>query len=63
MVHCTIYDNKPINTKSNNFKNIISDAVKDLILRDWDTIVTINQYEEMNCGKKEYYVEVKLWDE
>lgn len=62
-VHCSIYGNKPIDIKSDDFKNTISDAVKDLVLRDWNEIVKINQYKKLNCGKREYYVEVKLWDE
>lgn len=62
-IHCSIYDNKPADIKSDDFKNIISDAVKDLVLRDWNKIIKINQYEKLNHGKKEYYVELKLWDE
>lgn len=63
IVCCTIYNDKSIDTKSNNFKELIGDAVKDLVLREWETIVKINQYSLLNCGKKEYYTEVKLWDE
>lgn len=63
MVHFTIYDDKKIDIKSNNLKNIIADAVKDLILRDWDKLSKVNQYQKMNGDKKEYYTEIELWGE
>ena len=33
MVHCSIYNNKPTDIKSNNFKNLIADDIRDLVLR------------------------------
>lgn len=62
MVHCSIYNNNPIDIKSNNFKNLIADAIRDLVLRDWDEIVKINQYEEINNGTKEYFTGITIWD-
>ena len=62
MVHCSIYNNKPTDIKSNNFKNLIADAIRDLVLRDWDEIVKINQYEEINYGIKEYFTDITIWD-
>lgn len=60
ILHVSIYDDKEIDTKSENFKKIISDAVKETILRDWDKIAKIEKHEEINSGKKEYKVYVEF---
>lgn len=62
MVGCTIYDNKQIDTESDDFKSQIADAVRDLVIRDWDKISNVTKYEKTNNGFKEYYVEVTLWN-
>lgn len=63
VLYFNIYDNKPIKVASNNFKELISDSVKETVLKDWDKFVKVNQHEELNNGKKEYYTEVKLWED
>lgn len=60
VLHVSIYDYKEINTESEDFKKIISDAVKETILRDWDKIAKIEKHEELNNGKKEYLANVEF---
>ncbi len=62
-LHFSIYDNKQIDVKSNDFKTLIADSVREKILKDWNKIVKINQHEELNNGKKEYYTEITLWED
>lgn len=63
IVGISIYDNKEIDTASENFKVKIAEAVKELVLRDWDKIAKIEKNEEINNGVKEYYTKVELWGE
>lgn len=63
ILHFNIYDCKSIDTKSNNFKSLIAEYVKDTVLKNWDKIVKVNQYEKLNNDKKEYYTEVTLWED
>jgi len=60
ILHVSIYDDKEIDTKSEDFKKIISEAVKETILRDWNKIAKIEKHEELNNGKKEYLVNVEF---
>jgi hypothetical protein len=60
VLHVSIYDDKEINTKSEDFKKLISDAVREIILRDWDKIAKIEKHEELNNSKKEYLVNVEF---
>lgn len=62
-LHFSIYDDKQIDVKSNDFKTLIADSVKETILKYWDKYVKVNQYEEINNGKKEYYTEISLWED
>lgn len=61
IVGISIYDNKEIDTESEDFKNQIAEAVKELVLRDWDKITYIEQREEMKDGEKAYRTIVELW--
>ena len=63
ILHFTIYDCKPIDIKSNDFKILIVDSVKETILKNWDKFVKVNQHEELNNGEKKYYTEIKLWED
>ena len=63
ILHFNIYDDKPTDIKSHDFKTLIADSVREKILKDWDKIVKINQREELNNGKKEYYAEITLWED
>ena len=31
--------------------------------KDWDKYVKVDQHEELNNGKKEYYTEISLWED
>lgn len=63
ILHFNIYDDKPTNIKSHDFKTLIADSVKKALLKDWDKYVKVNQYKEMNSGKKEYHTEITLWED
>lgn len=63
ILYFNIYDSKPIDVISNNFKELIADSVKEAVLKDWDKFVKVNQHEDLTNGKKEYYAEVKLWED
>lgn len=63
ILQINIYDCKQIDTKSNDFKLLIADSVKEEILKNWDKIVKVNQYEQLYNDKKEYYTEVTLWED
>ena len=63
ILHFNIYDDNPTDTKSNDFKTLIADSVREKILKDWDKIIKINQREKLNNGKKEYYTEITLWED
>ncbi len=45
MICCTMYDNKEIDITSNDFKCKIAEAVRELVIRDWDKISNIKKYE------------------
>ena len=60
ILHVSIYDDKEIDTESEDFKKLISEAVKETILRDWDKIAKIEKHEEINNNKKEYLVNVEF---
>lgn len=62
-LHFSIYDNKQIDIKSHDFKTLIADSVKEALLKDWDKYVKVDQHEELNNGKKEYYTEISLWED
>lgn len=62
-LHFSIYDDKQIDVKSNDFKTLIADSVKETILKDWDKYVKVHQNKELNNGKKEYYTEISLWED
>lgn len=63
ILYFSIYDDKRIDVKSNDFKTLIADSIKETILKDWDKYVKVNQHEELNNGKKEYYTEISLWED
>ena len=62
MICCTMYDNKEIDITSNDFKCKIAEAVRELVIRDWDKISNIKKYESCLDNDKKYYVEVRLCD-
>ena len=62
-LHFSIYDDKQIDVKSNDFKTLIADSIKETILKDWDKYVKVHQHKELNNGKKEYYTEISLWED
>ena len=39
ILHFSIYDNKPIDIKSSDFRTLITDSVRKMILKDWDKYV------------------------
>lgn len=63
VLYFNIYDDKPINATTDEFKNLIAASVKEALLNDWNKYVKVNQHEELNNGKKEYYTEIKLWED
>ncbi len=63
ILHFSIYDNKPIDIKSSDFRTLITDSVRKMILKDWDKYVKVNQHEELTNGKKGYYTEITLWED
>ena len=61
MILCiSIYDNKDIDTQSEEFKLMIAEAVKESILKDWCKITKIEKFEEINNGQKTYRINVGL---
>lgn len=56
----SIYDNKDIDTESEEFKMMIADVAKESILQDWCKIVKVEKYEEINNEQKTYRVNVGL---
>ena len=62
MICCTICDNNEVNTETIDFKNRIADAVRDLVIQEWDKISNVKKYEKINNGQKEYYVDIILWE-
>ena len=56
----SIYDNKDIDTESQEFKMMIADTAKKSILQDWCKIAKVEKYEEINNGQKTYRVNVGL---
>ena len=56
----SIYNNKDIDTESEEFKMMIANATKKSILQDWRKIAKVEKYEEINNGQKTYRVNVGL---
>ena len=56
----SIYDNKDIDTESEEFKIMIADVTKESILQDWCKIAKVEKYEEIKNKKKTYRVNVGL---
>lgn len=46
-----IYDDKKADIDSLEFKEKIAECFKKVILHDWDKLVKIDSYEEINCDK------------
>lgn len=55
-----IYDDKPINVTTDDFKNLIGNSVKQTILTDWNKFVKVNQHKKLNNGRTEYHTIVKI---
>ena len=58
MVGINVYDEKKIDTSSDDFKIKIANSVKEMVLRDWDKIVNLEEYQDENT--KNFHVDVKI---
>lgn len=58
MLYLNLYDNQAIDSESSDFKNIVAESVKNMILKDWDTIVHVSQYRDEFSGH--YRADVKI---
>ena len=56
----SIYDDKEIDTSSEDFKIKIAEVAKESILQDWCKIAKVEKCEEINNGQKTYRVNVGL---
>lgn len=58
MVGINVYDEKKIDTSSDDFKIKIANSVKEMVLRDWNKIVNLEEYQDENT--KNFHVDVKI---
>ena len=58
MVGINVYDEKKIDTSSDDFKIKIANSVKEMVLRDWDKIVNLEEYQDENT--KNFHVDAKI---
>ena len=58
MVAINVFDTEKIDTTSTAFKEKIADSVREMILRDWDKIDQLEEYQDENT--KNFHVDVKI---
>ena len=58
MIVINVYDEKEINTSSEDFKMKIANSIRDMVLRDWDKIVQLEEYQDENT--KNFHVGIKI---
>ena len=58
MVAINVFDTEKIDTTSTTFKEKIADSVREMILRDWDKIAQLEEYQDENT--KNFHVDVKI---
>ena len=58
MIGINVYDEKEINTSSEYFKMKVANSVRDMVLRDWDKIVQLEEYQDENT--KNFHVDIKI---
>lgn len=58
MVAINVYDEEKIDTSSTAFRERIADSVRNMVLRDWDKIVQLEEYQDENT--KNFHVDVKI---
>ena len=58
MISINVYDEKEIVASSNGFKMKIANSVKDMVLRDWDKIVQLEEYQDEET--KNFHVDIKI---
>lgn len=58
MIVINVYDKKEINTSSEDFKMKIANSIRDMVLRDWDKIVQLEEYQDENT--KNFHVGIKI---
>lgn len=58
MIVINVYDKKEINTSSEDFKMKIANSIRDMVLRDWDKIVQLEEYQDENT--KNFHVDIKI---
>lgn len=58
MIGINVYDEKEINTSSEDFKMKIANSIRDMVLRDWDKIVQLEEYQDENT--KNFHVDIKI---
>ena len=58
MVGFSIYDNKEIDTNSLEFKEVVSDSVKQYIIKNWDQCVYIEKSIELNRNVVQVSIEL-----
>ena len=58
MIGINVYDEKKIDTSSDDFKIKIANSVKEMVLRDWNKIVNLEEYQDENT--KNFHVDVKI---
>ena len=58
MIVINVYDEKEINTSSEDFKMKIANSIRDMVLRDWDKIVQLEEYQDENT--KNFHVDIKI---
>lgn len=58
MIVINVYDKKEINTSYEDFKMKIANSIRDMVLRDWDKIVQLEEYQDENT--KNFHVDIKI---
>lgn len=58
MIVINVYDKKEINTSSEDFKMKIANSIRDMVLRDWDKIVQLEEHQDENT--KNFHVDIKI---
>ena len=58
MIAINVYDEKEINASSEDFKMKVANSVRDMVLRDWDKIVQLEEYQDEKT--KSFHVDIKI---
>ena len=58
MVGASVYDDKEIDTTSLEFKEMVSDSIKQYIIKNWDQCVQVKKLTEFNRHVVQFSVEL-----